>query len=56
MYHDVIRLDDAAKLIDCAFVQVSKILENKKKNHGPQLEYYTMLKKKKIKKISKEDT
>lgn len=26
VYHDVIRLDDAAKLIDCAFVQVSKIL------------------------------
>ena len=46
MYHDVIRLDDAAKLIDCAFVQVSKILENKK-NHGPQLEYHTIFKKKK---------
>ena len=28
VYHDVIRLDDAAKLIDCAYVQVSTILQN----------------------------
>ncbi|XP_040994867.1 protein RGF1 INDUCIBLE TRANSCRIPTION FACTOR 1-like isoform X1 [Juglans microcarpa x Juglans regia] len=27
VYHDVIRLDDAAKLIDCAFVQVSIFLK-----------------------------
>ena len=40
VYHDVIRLDDATKLMDCAFVQVSHNscsliqLEKKKKNFG----------------------
>lgn len=33
VYHDVIRLDDAAKLIDCSSVQVSEISQLSKLNY-----------------------